>query len=225
MANMDILDMNLGSVVIKNPEFETGLLQFPGADTYVEGTILARKEVALAITPAAGAENTGNGTCTLATVAGPGVPKVGTWQFIFTAALVGKLVDPDGIVVASNIAIADGAGIVLNYAGLQFTITDGGTAFAADDYFDLPVVADGDWVIYDKDGVGGAEIPKGVLLTEEVATTATDVPTRVLIKGVVRTDKLVIDAGDTVTNAIKDALREVGIVALDTTDLSVEDND
>jgi len=224
MGNMDIQNYDLGSVVIKNPEFETGLLKFPGADTYVEGTILARKEVVDAITPAAGGSNVGNGTCTLATVAGSEVPKVGTYQFIMTAALVGKLVDPDGIIIASNIAIADGAAIVLNYGGLQFTITDGSTAFEADDLFDLPVVADGDWVIYDADGVGGAQVPKGVLIVEEVATEAADVATRVLIKGTVRADQLVIDAGDTVTDAIKDKLRDFGIIALDTTDLSLQDN-
>lgn len=223
MGNMDIVDMDLGSVVIKNPEYENGLLKFPGADTYAEGTILARKEVADAIVVTDDL-TTGNGTLTLATVAGNEVPKAGAWNFEMTAALIAKLEDPDGIIVESNIAIADGAAIVLNFAGMQFTVTDGGTAFAAGDKFVLTVAADGDWVIFDADGVGGAQIPKAVLPIEEVQTGAADVSTRVLIKGVVRSDKLVIDAGGSITDEIKDKLRDFGIVALDTTDLSLQDN-
>jgi len=39
---MIVTNYDTGGVVIGNPEYEDGLLVFPGADTYAEGTILSR---------------------------------------------------------------------------------------------------------------------------------------------------------------------------------------
>lgn len=71
---------------------------------------------------------TGNGTCTAIT-AGKGV-KAGDWTFTFLAALLGYLSDPDGNIVA-YLSLVDGGAAAFDVGGLKFTITDGGTAFAA----------------------------------------------------------------------------------------------
>jgi len=155
-------------------------------------TLMGRQQVLSAITPVAGGENTGNGTVTLATVVGIGnsgervIPKAGSWAFTLTAALVGKITDPDGNDVVTGIALNDGTTTVVKYAGLQFTVTDGATAFEADDTFSLPVVADGDWVPYNADNVLGAAYPQGIFdpgaevgdiaAADIVAADITDVP-------------------------------------------------
>lgn len=226
MANLTITNYDMGGVVLDNAKYVDGTLQFAGADTYVKGTILAVRAVATAVVVAAGGSNTGNGTVTVATVAGAAVPKVGAYAFTFTAALVANLIDPDGLVVASNIAIADGAAIVLNFGGLQFTVTDGGTAFVATDTFSLTVAADGDYVAYDKDGVGGSQNPKAILTLETVATGASDIQIRPLISGMVRKDKLVVDAvgtAGTVTDAEVEALRDYTIIATQVSEVNVLD--
>jgi len=143
VANISITNLDIGGVILQNAEFRDELLKFADADVAAAGTILARQEVATAITVAAGS-NTGDGTVTLATVAGAEVPIAGAWNLEFTAALVVKLEDPNGRIIASNVAIADGGAIVLNIAGMQFTVTDGTTAFVSGDTFSLTVVADGD---------------------------------------------------------------------------------
>lgn len=200
-------------------------------------TLMAKKMVDSAITPVAGGSNTGNGTATLATVVGIGndgervTPKAGTWKFILTAALVGKLQDPDGNDVVTGIALNDGTTTVVKYAGLQFTITDGATPFAADDEFSLPVVANGKWVPYSAAGVLGQHLPKGVFDPEGsygditaaalVAGDVTDMP--IVISGA-RFDKnkLVIENSGALTDMVADSgltveeyIRQFGLIAED----------
>ena len=70
-------------------------------------------------------------------------------------------------------------------------------------------------------------IPKAVLLDPVVSTGAGDVAIRPLIQGVVRTDKLVIDAnGDAsaVDAAVRDQLRAYGIVCQSVGELNILDN-
>jgi hypothetical protein len=222
--SISIENYDNAGVVIGDPIYDDGILKFPGADTYVEGTILARKQVAEAVTVAADAGNTGDGTVTLATVAGAEVPLAGDYTFEMTAALIGKLTDPNGKIVASNIAITDGGAIVLNIAGLQFTVTDGATPFIATDKFALTVAVDGDYVIFDVDGVGGAQVPVAILTVEEVQTGAVDVQFRPLISGKVRREKLVIDGGDTVTDTIIEQLRDFTIIGKSVEELNIQDN-
>ena len=51
MSNIKIENIDLGSVVYKDPEFRDDLLTFAGADTFVEGTILARDSVSGNLVP------------------------------------------------------------------------------------------------------------------------------------------------------------------------------
>lgn len=231
MANLTITNNDLGTVLIHADAWSDETLQFPGADTYVEGTILARKQVADAVTAAADAGNTGDGTVTAASVvAGTVVPIVGAYVLTCTTAVTNggifKLEDPNGGLIATGLEMTAGAGAatVFEVGGLTFTITDGATDFAAGDFFTLTVAADGDLVIFATDGAGGAQIPLTVLTYEATATGAADVAARVPARGRVRREKLVIDAGGTVTDAIVDQLRDYGIVAESVTELNIYDN-
>jgi hypothetical protein len=219
-----------GHVALKNQEFLSDTLTFPGADDYAAGTIVSRRAVATAITTAAGS-NTGNGTCTAASViTGRTVPKVGTYVLTCTTAVTNggefKLVDPDGDIVATGLTMAAGAGeaTVFKVGGLTFTLTDAGTDFAAGDSFNLPVVADGTLAVYSPTEKGGAQNPIGVLTYAVSKTGAGTVPVRVMVRGTVNKNRLVIDDGSSMTSAILDQLRDVGIVSEDVKQLGVYDN-
>lgn len=130
-------------------------------------TLMAKQAVDSAVVASA-VTGDGNGTITAATVVGLNslgekvIPKAGAWVFTLTAALVGKLTDPDGVDVKTAIALNDGTTTVVKYAGLQFTVTDGATAFSADDFFTLTVAANGKWTPYNASSVLGADKPQGI---------------------------------------------------------------
>lgn len=234
MANLTITNNDVGSVLLVGAEFEDGLLTFSGAGTAVEGTILARKAVNDAVVAAADAGNTGDGTVTLATVAaGAVVPLVGAYNFECTEAVtnggVFKLVDPNGALVASGLLLTAGAGAttVIEAAGLTFTVTDGATDFAVGDKFSLTVAANGKYVPFATDGAGGAQIPKAVLTYAVTAAGAGDVAIRAGIKGTYKLERLVIAAdGDSsnIDSAVRDQLRDFGLVAANVTELNDLDN-
>ncbi len=97
------------------------------------GTVMGRETIGGG-TPAAavaGGGNTGNGTCGTVT-AQPG-EQVGTYTITFTAPTAFNVIDPKGVLVGSGstgVAFANQIG---------FTITAGGTAFAAGDSFTVAV--------------------------------------------------------------------------------------
>lgn len=230
MPNMTVTNVDLGSVILANPEFRDELLAFAGADTFVEGTILARRSVATAVTASA-VTGTGNGTVTSATVVeGPIVPLVGAYVLTVITAVanggVWKLVDPNGALIAGNLVMTVGAGAatIFEVGGLRFTITDGGTDFAAGDTATLTVAADGKMVPFDPAGAGGAQIPLAVLTYEVTRTGAGNEPIRAMVSGSVLKPRLVIDSGATITAAHLDQLRDFGIVAQDSRELLILDN-
>lgn len=70
-------------------------------------------------------------------------------------------------------------------------------------------------------------IPKAVITYELTATAAGEYPVRILQKGTVRTQRLVIEAdGDAsnVDNVVRDELRNYSIIATDVTELNELDN-
>lgn len=231
MATLEITNNAPNGVVIWEPVFEDAVLSAPGAVTYAAGTVLARKTVADAVVAAADVGNTGDGTVTLATVAaGSVVPLVGAYNLEVTAAVVNggvlKLEDPNGALVASDLIMAVGAGAatVFEAAGLQFTVTDGATDFSVGDKFSLTVAADGNIVVYDRAGAGGAQIPLAVLHDAEVFAGVGTAPVRPIISGRVRRGDLVVHGAGAVTDAEVDALRDFGVIALATTQLAELDN-
>ncbi len=225
---MTIQNHDNAGIQIGNNEFEDGTLQFPGADTYVEGTVLGKREVVTAIadTPT----GTGNGTLVATVAAGEVVPKIGTYNlectFGVTNGGVWKLEDPEGNIVADNLTLRVGDTLVTTFiaGGIKLVMTEGSTDWIAGDTFALVVVADGDWVIYDIAGVGGAQFAKGILTIEQVATGVEDQASRPLISGKVRREKLVIDPATTVTQIAVDQLRDVGILAISVDELNIQDN-
>ena len=189
------------------------IIQNASRTAVLSSRTLMGKEVVESAVAAGAVVGTGNGTITLATVAGSVIPKVGVWSFVLTAALIGKLVDPDGVIVASNIAIADGAAIILNIAGFQFTVTDGITAFTAGASISLTVVAVNKWTPYSKTNLLGANKPLGIFDPEcslgditaaaLVSADVEDVP--ILISGA-RFDSglLVIENSGALTDIVSD---------------------
>lgn len=233
MANLTITNIDNGSPMIVVDDDRDDTLAFAGADTFVEGTILARRKVATAITPAADGGNTGNGTVTVASVVHGPVPLVGTYVLECIEAVtnggVFQLKDPNGAIVAGYLPMTVGAGAatIFEAAGLIFTVTDGGTDFAVGDSFNLPVVADGKLVPFATDGAGGAQSPLCILLHESVRTGSGDNYVRVATTGKANLGRLVIDAdGDAsnVTDAIRDQLRSAGIETDVVNELGVLDN-
>lgn len=233
MPNLTITNNDLGSVILEEGKFRDDLLIFGGAGTVLEGTILARKAVADAVTASA-VTGTGNGTATLATVAaGQVVPIVGAYVLTVITAVVNggifKLVDPNGALVASGLIMTVGAGAatVFEVAGLEFTITDGATDFIVGDFFTLTVAADGKMVPFVIAGAGGAQIPKAVITYDVVATGAGNVAIRDMVSGSVRAPCLIIDAdGDNsnITDAILDQLRDYSLVSIEVQELNILDN-
>lgn len=234
MTNLTITTLDLGSVILKEGEFRDELLTFSGAGTVLAGTILARKAVDDAITPVADVGNTGDGTCTVASVAaGSVVPLVGAYNLEVIEAVVNggilKLVDPNGAQVGTNLIMTVGAGAatIFEVAGLLFTVTDGATDFIVGDKFSLPVVANGKMVPYAIAGAGGAQIPKGIVTYDVVAAGAGDEAIREMVSGSVRKERLIIDAdgdGSNITDAILDELRSYTLVSIDVSELNIYDN-
>lgn len=233
MSDPVITNNDIGSVILKEGEFRDDLLTFAGASTVIAGTILARKAVADAVTASAFV-GTGDGTLTLATVV-PGlvVPVPGIYTLTCTAVVtnggVFALTDPNGAIVAAGLSLTVGAGAatVIETAGLQFTVTDGGTDFVIGDAATLTVAADGKLVPYAIAGAGGAQVPKAILTYDVTATGAGDEAIRDMVSGVVRAEKLVIDAdGDAsnITDAILDQLRDYTLVTIDVQELNILDN-
>lgn len=231
MATLEITNNAPNGIRIWDPVFDDEILSVSGAVTYAQGTVLARKSVADAITEAADGGNTGDGTITLATVvAGLVVPAVGTYVLTVTTAVTNggilQLKDPNGAIVASDLIMTAGAGAstVFEAAGLEFTITDGSADFIVGDFFTMIVTADGKIVAFSRTGAGGAQVPIMVLSLEEVFTGAEDRAFRPIISGRVRRGDLVVFGVGAITDAEADALRDFSILAQTTLQLAELDN-
>ena len=233
MSNITITNNDLGSPILMEAQFRDAILAIAGADTILEGTILARKTLEDAVTGSV-VTGTGDGVLTLTTVAeGPIVPLEGVYTLTNTETVVNggiwKLVDPNGALVASDLQMTVGAGgtTAFETAGLKFSITDGATDFIAGDFFTMTTVANGKMVPFSPTGAGGAQIPVAILTFQVVTTGAEDRPIEMGVSGSYRKERLAIDgtaAGVGLTDAILDSLRVYDLVPIDTTQLSILDN-
>ena len=71
-------------------------------------------------------------------------------------------------------------------------------------------------------------IPKAVLTYEATSTGAGDIAVRAMVSGYVKQELLIVDAdGDAsnITNAIRDQLRDYGIIPQSVNELNIDDND
>ena len=127
-----------------------------------------------------------------------------------------KLEDPNGNLVAINLTmsgVALGANTFIGH-GMTFIVTDGATDFIVGDKFALTITdSEHKWQPFAVDAVNGLQFPRGILPVEHVQVGAGSPQRRMLIEGEVYKDKLVIDAGGTVTADIIAALRAEGIIA------------
>jgi hypothetical protein len=235
MANITITAEDNAGPVIKNGEYRDALLTFAGADTYVAGTILAQRLVADTVVVAADAGNTGNGTCTAASVTdGPVVPLVGAYTLICTAEVahggVFQLKDPNGAIVLNTLTLTAGAGVatVFEGAGLTFTLTDGTEDFDIADFFTITVAAvTGKYEAYVSTGKGGVQIPKTILTYPITVTGSGDVRFRYPVSGTFNFNELVIDADGTnanISEVVINQLRAYGCEIINVQTLGVADN-
>lgn len=231
---MTTTNVDCGSVQVRECEFKQELVTFAGDDTFVEGTVLARQDVAVALSAGAVQGGTGTGTLTVLSIPNSTViPIVGVWVLQMTEAVANggifKLTDPNGMLVATDIRMTAGSGAatIVEVAGMLFTLTDA-TDFVVANYFEITVAAgSGKLVPYSRTGAGGAQIPKAVLAHAISRVGAGDVPASAIISGVVAKERLVIDAVGTpgsITDAEFDMLRSYGITAVSVTQLGRIDN-
>lgn len=218
-------------VVLGESEFnDRSKVYFSGEDTYAVGTIMGQIQRA-AGTAAADDDNTGTGTISaFALVTSSELQKIGTYTFTLTAALVGDLTDPDGIEIASAVALTQDDATVITAGGITFTITDAttaGTLFSAGDFFVLPVTVGAySYAPYATDGIGGLEFASSVINSVVTKSAAGTVYAPVLQKGLVNEDQLIIDASGTaalttVTDEIKNQLSSNGILVKKVTERTV----
>lgn len=133
-----------------------------------------------------------------------------------------QLADPDGLIVNNRIDVASGAGgtVVFTGNGLTFTITDGSTDFANDDFFTITVTGGEKFKPFESDNVDGSQIPNAILTYPVTATGAGDVIIRPLIAGEVLDNVLVYtktgDDIDTVPDGqlktVRELMRDAGII-------------
>jgi len=123
---------------------------------------------AAAVANGAGANgaNTGNGT--FGTIVPQAGYKPGNYGLKMLTATTFSVTDPDGV------ALANGAtGTAYTSAGLNFTLTAGGTAFVAGDGFLIAGTGVGAYKPYLATAVDGSGMPAGILYGAVDATTAT----------------------------------------------------
>ena len=141
------------------------------------------------VTSAAGA-NTGNGTLGTLTAAGYAA-KAGIYTL--------ELDSPTGYIVADPTGQQVGhgtTGVAFKAGGLAFTLTAGGTAFAAGDSFVITVAAgSGKFKSWDPASVDGSQVVSGILVYTKDATLADKPATAWARLGEVNTSELLWPSG------------------------------
>jgi len=229
--SMTITNVDTGSIGAGPYECQDETVSFTAEDTYVAGTILARKTAA---SVSAGTVQGGTGTGTLTAVGfadGDVVPIAGVYVLTCIEAVahggVFKLVDPNGAIVAGYIPMTVGSGLTTTWeaGGLTGILTDA-TDFIAGNYFEITVVGGSKLVPYALAGTGGAQIPVAVATYDLYKASSGDLSARVLVSGKVNKNRLILDAdGDdsNITAAVLDKLRRAGIHAVDVVQLGSYD--
>ncbi len=221
---MAITNIDNSTLFLSDAVFEETTLNFAGEDTFVAGTILARKHTSA---DSYVGTITGTGTRVTTLSAPQGKLKVGAYTLVAGTLSSGvgswTLTDPDGVSAQFTTASASAN---LHFAGLGVfvDIADTGTNYATADSVAFTVAAGSGFQVFNPAGGNGAQYPKAILTYEASKATAGAIPARVLTTGQVRDDKLVIDGGASVTAAIRDSLRSSGITPVVVTSFTGLDN-
>lgn len=176
------------------------------------GTVLGRKlPTAATSVGAAGAGNTGDGT--IGTITEDSQAKEGVYRItcIEPATDGGTFVveDPDGIEIGTAVV-----GSAFDGDGINFTISDGATDFAAGDFFTITVAGDEEYSQHDMDATDGLEVARAILLADVDASAAAKSAVVIARDAEVVKDSLIwqsdIDAAEKVTALAE--LANVGII-------------
>lgn len=221
---MTITNIDTGTSLIEGRVFEDVAVTFSDEDTFVDGTILARK--ASAADSYAGVI-TGTGTRE-ATISAPnGRLEVGAYALtaVSLSSGVGRwsLAAPSGK-SEEYTTLAATEDLVFPALGVAVEIADTGTNYVTNDTVAFTVVAGSKMVPCALDGENGAQYPVAVLTYELTKDSAGDKAARVLVDGVVRSERLVLDGGSTVTATVRDALRAAGVSSESCAQLGNYDN-
>ena len=113
---------------------DTGVINnATGTDVSLQGGLVLSRDVPASAAAVALGTNVGNGTFGAITLAAP-AQAGGTYVLNMESATGFVVVGPSGVEIGHGVA-----GTVFNAGGLSFTLTAGGTAFAAGDSFDINV--------------------------------------------------------------------------------------
>ncbi len=185
--------------------------------TLPRGTLIGQQTgnvyaMAAAAATTAGGANTGNGT--IANLSAGAEVVAGTYRVNFTAATAFAVVDPEGETLGTG-----ATGVAFASPQVGFTITAGGTAFAAGDGFSLVVEETagsgaGLYVQATATATDGSEDPRNwLILAEDADTSATGAnaatPVPVYVSGEFNADYMTFGPGLAATG-VKTALRQVG---------------
>ncbi|WP_437881031.1 head decoration protein [Pseudomonas sp. LRF_L74] len=151
-----------------------------GSGRLVAGTVLALITAANALTAAATAGNTGNGT--IGSTAVTSLAASGTYTLTITEAAANggefKVVGADGFVLGTGTV-----GEAFSQSGITFTVADGTTDFALGDSFTLTVKgALGEYTAYDDDGTDDGRRTASAILFAGVDATYQDVRATVVVR-------------------------------------------
>ncbi|MCK4817424.1 hypothetical protein KA005_16760 [bacterium] len=217
---------------------DDGTLAQDAAETIATTRMTVLGKIAVAAGAAAvDSGNTGNGTITLFSLLGGITPKVGTYKFVLTAALVGKIVDPDDNDIVIGIPLTDGGATIIKGAGLLFTITDGATPFIAGDFCTM-IVATGSlkYAALVADSADGTQFPAGIYNGDDItaaAVVAGDVDLPVIViggDGKINRSSIVFHNGadtlDTIVNGktLEAHLNDMGLFFKDVVDVAEYEN-
>ncbi len=209
---MEIQNNDLGGVDLFNTAYDDAVIKFAGNVTYAAGSILAVDPSDNTMIPF---KAQGSGARFNVTTAVAGVITVIAIAAAGKKYAVGDVLPLSGGSGAGSGAIVTVSTIDANGAITAVAISSGGIGYVTADTGlldqSLPSVAS----------------KAAAVMRDAITKTggAGNVQARVIVSGQVRTEKLAIYAGiATIDAAVKEALRQTGIVALSTTELAFEDN-
>jgi hypothetical protein len=197
MAVTNRLDINARGLILRDQgaKFESVTIKKDAARAIALApyTVLGRSRSTVATTGTLTPVGSANGTCTAVAKIGGGPALIpGDYTLECTAAVANggifQLADPNGVILASNLAMTAGSGAatIFTVAGLTFTLTDGSEDFDDGDVFAITVTADGDYTPLLVDGLSGIGAVEAIYMGPSItaaALVAADITDCLILKG------------------------------------------
>lgn len=219
---LTVTQIKTGTVLRQRDEDKDAVLNFAVAATMKEGTLLARQTRNIG-TPVI----TGTGTRVPTVTARAGrTLLVGSYVLVAGTLTSGAgtwtMTAPDGRTETFTTSVA-GGDMTFEDLGIDVAIADTGTNFVTADQISTPVTQGYKVAPYSPTGSNGLEKIRGVLTHEITRATSGDESIKMLTRGKVARSDLVIHAdgdGDNITQEILDQLSDIGIDAIEETQLA-----